>query len=307
MLSIQGYSVRKATGGEMAVKSAESLSPDLILLDILMPDLNGYEVCIQLKQNPQTASIPIIFLSALDDPLDKVKAFEVGGIDYLTKPFQLEEVLARVHNQLLLKGAQEKVLALNSQLQAWVMDQNRKLHLASSHLLETNSVDSLTGIPNRSSFFTRLEQSLFLAQTDASYRFAVLYLDCDRFRQINQTYGYPRGDQLLKQLAQRLKEVVQPDGMLARTGGDEFAILLNTLPDPNQAHQLAEKILVLLEQPFQIEHHEILVTASMGLGFGHADFKTSQKVFGNAEAAMYQSKDAGGNQYTNFSQDTSTT
>lgn len=298
MLSIQGYSVRKATGGEMAVKSAESLPPDLILLDILMPDLNGYEVCIQLKRNPQTASIPILFLSALDDPLDKVKAFEVGGVDYLTKPFQLEEVLARVHNQLLLKDTQKKVVALNTQLQAWVIDQNRKLHLASSHLLEASSADSLTGLPNRASFFTRLEQSLFLAQTDESYEFAVLSLDCDRFRQINQTYGYPLGDQLLKQLAQRLKDVIQPDDMLARLGGDEFAILLNQLLDQNQVHQLAEKIVVLLEQPFQVEHHEISVTASIGLGLGS---KASPRVFGNAETAMYQAKDAGGNQYTVFS------
>ena len=300
MLSIQGYSVRKATGGEMAVKSVESLPPDLILLDILMPDLNGYEVCIQLKKNPQTAAIPVIFLSALDDPLDKVKAFEVGGVDYLTKPFQLEEVLARVHNQLSLRDAQEKVLALNAQLQQWVVTQNQKLHLASSRLLETSSADSLTELPNRISFFTRLEQSLFLAKMDESYSFAVLYLDCDRFRQINQTYGYRLGDELLKQLAQRLKEVIQPDDMLARIGGNEFAILVSKPSAQDSVNQLAEKILAFLQAPFWIEHHEIAVTASIGLEFGHADFKASQKIFGNAEIAMYQSKDAGGSQYTSF-------
>ncbi|WP_299410677.1 diguanylate cyclase [Acaryochloris sp. IP29b_bin.148] len=298
MLAIQGYSIRKATGGEMALNSVDSLLPDLILLDILMPDLNGYEVCIQLKKNPQTANIPIIFLSALDDPLDKVKAFEVGGVDYLTKPFQLEEVLARVHNQLSLKDAQEKVLALNAQLQQWVLDQNRQLHQANSQLLETSNTDYLTTLPNRISFLTRLEQSLFLAKMDESYQFAVLYLDCDRFRSINQTFGYSVGDKLLKQIAMGLTEVIQPDDMLARIGGDEFAILLNTLTDESSVNQLAEKVFALLEQPFQIQGNEITIAASIGIDYGSAKYAIADNILKNAEIAMYSAKDKGEGHYT---------
>lgn len=103
LLMPQGYEVGKALNGQMALKSAYASPPDLILLDINMPNMDGYEVCKQLKANPQTKDIPVIFISALDDVWDKVKAFKVGGIDYITKPFQAEEVLARVENQLKIQ------------------------------------------------------------------------------------------------------------------------------------------------------------------------------------------------------------
>ncbi|MGB6166496.1 MAG: response regulator [Geitlerinemataceae cyanobacterium] len=103
MLSDRGYEVRKAIDGQMALTSARVEPPDLILLDIVMPDIDGYGVCQALKSDPKTCHIPVIFLSALDDPLDKVKAFQVGGIDYITKPFQIEEVLARVQSQLTIR------------------------------------------------------------------------------------------------------------------------------------------------------------------------------------------------------------
>lgn len=290
MLSIQGYSVRKATGGEMALNSVASLPPDLILLDILMPDLNGYEVCVQLKRNPQTASVPIIFLSALDDTLDKVKAFEVGGVDYLTKPFQVEEVLARVHNQLSLKAAHEKILTLNSQLQEWIVEQNRKLNVANAHLLETTHSDPLTNIPNRVSFLKRLEQSLFLAKMDESYKFAVVYLDCDHFREVNYSFGYSFGDSLLKHIVAKLQAIIQPEDMLARLGGDQFAILLNKLPEYTQVNQLVDRILTCFEEPIVIQDHEITIKINIGIGYGQADDDTSEITLKNAEIAMHQAK-----------------
>ncbi|MEM9543228.1 MAG: response regulator, partial [Cyanobacteria bacterium P01_E01_bin.42] len=109
LLEEQDFQVRKATCGKVAIKAAQKDPPDLILLDIQMPDLDGYEVCKQLKLDPKTRDIPIIFLSALDAVFDKVKAFEVGGIDYITKPFQYEEILARINNQLTIQK-QKKLL-----------------------------------------------------------------------------------------------------------------------------------------------------------------------------------------------------
>ncbi len=117
LLSEQGYKVRKAINGQMALTAVNKLSPDLILLDINMPDMNGYEVCQELKKNPQSFFIPVIFLSALDDVVDKVKAFRVGGSDYVTKPFQIEEVLSRIENQLTIRKLQAQMQAQNQQLQ----------------------------------------------------------------------------------------------------------------------------------------------------------------------------------------------
>jgi adenylate cyclase len=109
MLTSYGYHVRKAINGHLALQGAQISPPDLILLDINMPQMNGYEVCEQLKLSEKTKDIPVIFISALDDVLEKVKAFQVGGVDYITKPFQVEEVLARVQNQLSLRSLQSKL------------------------------------------------------------------------------------------------------------------------------------------------------------------------------------------------------
>jgi hypothetical protein len=117
MLSEQGYKVRMAQDGTMALMSIQSSPPDLILLDIMMPEVNGYEVCSKLKASSQTKDIPIIFISALNEVFDKVKAFEVGGVDYITKPFQAQEVLARVEHQLQIRRLSQQLLERNAQLE----------------------------------------------------------------------------------------------------------------------------------------------------------------------------------------------
>lgn len=116
MLTQKGYEVRKALNGQMALASAQAELPDLILLDIRMPEMDGYEVCRTLKTDPKTSEVPVIFISALDDVLDKVKAFGVGGVDYITKPFQSAEVLARVEHQLNLRQLQKQLVTQNEEL-----------------------------------------------------------------------------------------------------------------------------------------------------------------------------------------------
>ena len=123
MLNEQGYRVRSAPNGERALASIRKERPDLVLLDILMPDMNGYEVCQQLKADPQLNDIPVIFISALNEVFDKVTAFSVGAVDYITKPFQIEEVLARVQTHLSLEEMRQKLDLQNRQLQ----EQNREL------------------------------------------------------------------------------------------------------------------------------------------------------------------------------------
>ncbi|MFQ4138063.1 sensor histidine kinase [Nodosilinea sp. PGN35] len=116
MLTNQGYEVRKALSGQRAIASVQSDLPDLILLDIRMPGMDGYSVCQQLKSDPNTRDVPVIFISALDDALDKVKAFAVGGVDYVTKPFQEMEVLARIEHQLCIQRLKQQLLEHNQEL-----------------------------------------------------------------------------------------------------------------------------------------------------------------------------------------------
>jgi two-component system, sensor histidine kinase and response regulator len=147
MLSDRGYEVRSVKNGSTALMGIRAAAPDLILLDINMPDMNGYQVCERLKDNPQTQNIPVIFISAYNEVFDKVKAFSVGGVDYITKPFQVEEVLVRIENQLIVRRLQEQLLkalenerALNHRIKemATVEERNRiarDIHDALGHAL----------------------------------------------------------------------------------------------------------------------------------------------------------------------------
>ena len=125
MLTDKGYKVRKAINGERALKAVRGMTPDLVLLDIMMPDMNGYDVCRRLKNSPDTRNIPVIFISALDDEMDKVLAFDVGGVDYIPKPFQIQEVLARVENHLTLRRQQKQLEAQNARLQQEIKDRQK--------------------------------------------------------------------------------------------------------------------------------------------------------------------------------------
>ena len=143
MLKQHGYKVHAVSSGEQALIAAEMAPPDLILLDIMMPGLDGYTVCERLKAKPQTANVPIIFISALNEPLDKVKAFSVGGVDYLTKPFQLEEILARVSVHLTFRHLQLQLEKANTQLAA----QNQELQQRNAELQEAlAAIKTLSGL-----------------------------------------------------------------------------------------------------------------------------------------------------------------
>src|SRR4028118_1360693 len=143
VLQSRGYRVRKAINGPLALKGIEIAPPDLILLDVNMPQMNGYEVCEKLKADPQTSEIPVIFLSALDDVSDKVKAFAVGAVDYITKPFQGEEVLARVKNQLTLRVLSKQLSEQNALLQQEIRDrqQAEKALIESASRLRNQTIE----------------------------------------------------------------------------------------------------------------------------------------------------------------------
>jgi diguanylate cyclase (GGDEF)-like protein len=314
LLTEEGYKVRKALTGQMAIKACQSLLPDLILLDIMMPDLDGYEVCQRLKAEEQTKKIPVIFLSALDDVFDKVKAFKVGGLDYISKPFHVEEILVRIQNQLALRESEIKINQLNAELEQRVQERTSQLERANQELLQEiverkqlqNQLlhlalhDSLTGLPNRVLFTERLERAIERAKKQPDCQFAVLFLDCDRFKVVNDSLGHLVGDELLAAIARRLEASLGEADTLARLGGDEFAILLENIADISTAAQVAEVILDKLSSPFLLSRHEVFINASIGITPSHIYGDKPEYLLRDADTAMYRAKALGKGRYHLF-------
>jgi diguanylate cyclase (GGDEF)-like protein len=295
-----GYEVETANGGMAGLNSVGLFNPDLILLDIKMPDINGYEVCQRLKANPETQNIPVIFLSALDEVIDKVRAFEAGGVDYITKPLQLQEVLVRIESQMSLQLAKAQICKLNAELEERVKKRTAELELEVKKHLETQKQlqylafhDALTGLPNRSLFLEQLEASLRRIKNNANYQFAVFFLDCDRFKLVNDSLGHLLGDLLLVQVGDRLKQLLSTFESIARFGGDEFSILLEYFTEREYVIGLAERIEQALHTPFECGSKEIFVNVSIGIVFGTPDYGLPDTILRDADTAMYRAKAKG--------------
>ncbi|MGB3755611.1 MAG: EAL domain-containing protein [Rivularia sp. (in: cyanobacteria)] len=302
-----GYKVRKALNWQMACTACQTQLPDLILLDIMMPEVDGYEVCQRFKDDQTTADIPIIFISALDDIFDKVKAFKVGGVDYITKPFEFAEVIVRVQNQLELRSAQLEILELNDRLEERVKQRTLELENTllklkieinsrqelQNKLLESALRDALTNLPNRVSFINRLEQALNRAKLESEHNFAVLFLDCDRFKIINDSLGHLVGDRLLVAIAERLQTSLSPFDTLARLGGDEFGILLENVSDIEMVISIAERILNSLSQHFNVSRYQVFVNVSIGINWGNTNYDKPEYLLRDADTAMYRAKALG--------------
>ena len=300
ILGSNGYQTRKATNGTMALKAVEATLPSLILLDIRMPGLSGYEVCQHLKLNPKTTHIPVIFLSASDDVTDKVEGFRVGGADYITKPFHVEEVLARVKNQLAIITAQQTIHQLNAQLEERVQERTRQLEIANSQLSEMAFCDLLTQLPNRALLTKCLQEAMSQQQINPENQFAVLYLDCDRFKIVNDSLGHQAGDELLIAISHRLKSVLRQEDLLARIGGDEFVVLLTNLAEPHAATQVAERILNSFISSIRLRERDVFISFSIGIVLEHSTYCDTEELLRDADTAMYQAKASGKDQYQIF-------
>ncbi|MEM7114456.1 MAG: diguanylate cyclase [Chloroflexota bacterium] len=235
LLRLKGYSVQTTCDPREAFRLALSHPPDLIVLDIMMPEMTGYELCRKLKARQETQHIPVIFVSALGQQPDILEAFSSGGVDYITKPFRVKEVSTRIRNHLAIRRLQTKLEAKNHELQ----DQNEALKheiakrkeaetaltVANRRLQTLATTDPVTGIDNRLSFEAFLEK-VWLENEVQQRPVGLLMCDVDRFKQINDVYGHPFGDHCLRVFAQTLAEVTPPAGLTARYGGDEFVVVL---------------------------------------------------------------------------------
>ncbi len=301
LLSDRGYQVRQATRGKVALQMMDLDLPDLILLDVQLSDMDGYAVCAQLKADPRTREIPVIFLTERDNTVDKVTAFEVGSADYITKPFQVAEVLARIQHQLTIQQQRRQLLAQNQRLQQEIQIRRqllRELKQANLELQHLATVDMLTQLANRRRFDDYLAETWQRLRRDQQ-PLSLLLVDVDHFKAFNDHYGHPRGDLCLRRVAQAMQPVVQrPADLVARYGGEEFAVILpNT--DAAGAVYVARRLqraIIHLQIPHVQSPTGPIITISLGVATRLVTAEaTSQELIAAADSALYLAKEKGRN------------
>ncbi len=266
-LGKMGYDVLLADNAQKGIDAALNGSPGIILLDIMLPDINGIEVCKRLKSDLKTSAIPVIFISADDQPCDKAAGINAGAVDYIAKPFDPGELKARIGSVF------------------------RTLELEEENLLLANT-DELTGLDNRRRLFDMLEREIFHARIKGN-SLTMMMLDIDHFKNVNDTYGHLTGDMILRQLGKILKENTYPLDVVGRYGGEEFVILM---PDTSQlkAVQAAEKLLKIIDEcNWDVEGESISVTVSIGIA--SIDSADSHELIKRADNALYRAKKQGRN------------
>ncbi|HJV93959.1 MAG TPA: response regulator, partial [Azonexus sp.] len=262
-----GFRVEEAGDGSEALAWLEENTADAILMDALMPVMNGFDACSALKQHPLWKDIPVLMITALEDRQSIERAFESGASDFIPKPIHLSVVNQRVRR---------------------VIDATR----AERHVHQLAYNDTLTGLPNRLLFVEHLNRAIDRSLTHNT-TLAVLFLDLDRFKFINDTLGHEAGDQLLTTMAQRLKGCVRADDCVARLGGDEFTILLDELPNPGVAASVAQNICRTVSAPLVVGGQEVVMTASIGISLYPDDGQDVSKLLRHADTAMYRAKQSG--------------
>ncbi|MGB3514597.1 MAG: diguanylate cyclase [Microcoleaceae cyanobacterium] len=278
-----GYSLTFAMGGHQALERVTVFKPDLILLDLMMPEMDGLEVCQRLKSNPKYADIPIIFLTANYDKTNLITAFELGAIDYISKPFNHAELLARVRNHLLLKYTIDRLKATQIELQN-----------ALTEIREIANTDPLTGILNRRSLFEIANQE-FNRVNRYNLPFSILLLDLDHFKQVNDNYGHLVGDMALCAVVKKINQGIRKVDFLGRYGGEEF---IAVLPETNaeQALILAERIRELVaSSSIDIEKESLKLTLSIGVTSYHPNDRSIEDMISRADKGVYQAKKLGRN------------
>jgi diguanylate cyclase (GGDEF)-like protein len=282
-LESKGYDILLVENGTSAIKTAKTTPVDLILLDLVLPDISGNEVCRWLTHNPDTKDIPIIILTAKTDISERVAVLEAGAHDYLPKPFDEAELNARIYAALRTKALQDELKQRNKQL----IELTKKLELMAI-------TDPLTGIYNRR-HFEKIVKTEFSKAVRYKHPLSCLMIDVDHFKRINDRYGHDAGDSVLREVTELMSSSLREIDVLARWGGEEFIILLpNTMGD--NARPVAERILKnISSHKFAKLPDNETVTVSIGVAVTDRDIKNWEKLIKQADDALYRAKARGRN------------
>lgn len=260
--------VHHALSAEDGLEKARTLAPDLVLLDLDMPDVTGFEICKILKADPRTAAVPVIFLTATSSVFVKVEGFDLGAVDYVTKPFEPAELRARVRAALRTKRYQD-MLAMHAH------------------------IDGMTGLWNRNYYNFRIEEEL-AASRRCGREVCLVVIDVDHFKEFNDQYGHPFGDRVLQRLGEVLASSVRTTDAACRFGGDEFAVILSDTS--SQAGAVIAQRMQESIGSLSFREGANVVTVSATIGVAGTDCliePTAEGLLAAADAALYEGKRAG--------------
>lgn len=278
ILEAKGYVTEWAEDGEQALNRAQKLVPDLILLDVMMPRLNGYEVLKAIKENTKISHIPVIFLTVKGETDSKVVGLRMGGHDYITKPFDLDELIARVEAALRIKGEQDHLRDVNKRLS------------------ELSMTDPLTSLFNKRYLMERFHEEIERAKR-YEYPIACLKIDVDNFKAVNDRFSELQGNQILQQIAVIMKNSNRVVDIIARISGEKFLLIL---PQTNLggAETVGQRLKQLIEETRFIRNApDFSVTVSIGVSaYSTDEINTKEELLQATEQALEEAKSKGSNQ-----------
>ncbi|MGB5605739.1 MAG: EAL domain-containing protein, partial [Gammaproteobacteria bacterium] len=287
----KGFAVTEAADGNAALAVLDNCQPDVILMDVLMPGMDGFQACEELRKTSQGEHVPVMMMTGLNDIGSIDHAFKVGATDFITKPLNFT------------------ILGYRIQYMLRTMEMFRNLRKSQAEVRHLAYYDSLTNLPNRRMFHDRLEQAVELGRRHEQLT-GVLFIDVDNFKRINDSYGHTLGDKLLVTVASqlvnclRISDSVGHQGReerrevsVARLGGDEFTVLLTNLERAEDAARVAKRVIDAIAVPFMLGSEEIVVTASIGIAVSPYDGDDVEELLKNADTAMFHAKEQGRNNY----------
>lgn len=264
LMEADGYAVVESDNGADAIVACRESAPDLILMDAVMPGMDGFTACARIRAQVECASTPVLMITALDDATAIENALAAGATDYIPRPINFRLLRKRIARLL-------------------------HAHRADQDRWRLANVDELTGLANRQAFRETLAGLLLSAQ-DASTELSVLFLDLDRFKIANDSLGHDVGDLLIRAVGARILQCVHPDDLVARLGGDEFGIVLRNPTGREMVANVASRLCQVLAEPFTFLEKEVFLGASVGIAMYPQDGATLGELIKNADTAMYQAK-----------------
>lgn len=283
-LASRGFNIETATNGQEALDKVQANPPHLILLDVMMPLMDGFEVSRRIKTDETLPYIPIILVTARDSTEDKVEGLDSGADDYITKPINFPELEARVRSMLRIKRLQDEL-----------DEKNREMEVVNKRLRKLSVTDGLTELFNHRHVHELLHEE-FERSKRSGESIAVVMMDLDKFKAVNDTYGHPTGDVILYETAQILRETAREIDMLGRYGGEEFVAILPGATE-EAAAQFAERVReAVAEHVYEDEEHEVRMTVSCGAAaFPNPGTDTPDDLVKLADKALYEAKESGRN------------